>query len=109
MYSLTDLNFQSDDESSRYSDKPLAVDWKVYDVLLYDFRILPWWNLTAAIAAFGQTRQPVRRTVTICGSATIGAGTPGTIDSIPGRRLTRPCIGPSRGIAATTGSNGPTP
>ena len=38
MHSLTDLNFHSDDESSRYSDKQLPVDWKVYDMLLYDFR-----------------------------------------------------------------------
>ena len=65
-----------------------------------DFAVV---EFTAAIAAFGQIRKPVRRTVTICGSVTIGAGTPGTINSTPGRRLTRPCIGPSRCIAAITG------
>jgi hypothetical protein len=34
VHSLTNLNFHSDDESSRYSDKPLPVDWKAYYVLL---------------------------------------------------------------------------
>jgi hypothetical protein len=41
MHSLTDLNFHSDDQSSRYSDKPLPVDWKVYDVLVYDSALNP--------------------------------------------------------------------
>ena len=41
MHSLTDLNFYSDEESSRYSDKPVLVDRKVYDVLLCDFRTQP--------------------------------------------------------------------
>ena len=61
MHSLTDLNFHSDDESSRYSDKPLPVDWKVYDVLLYDFRTQPGQNAWRRCSCRCPTAISIRR------------------------------------------------
>ena len=61
MHSLTDLNFHSDDESSRYSDKPLPVDWKVYDVLLYDFRTQPGQNAWRPCSCRCPTAISIRR------------------------------------------------